>query len=307
MQFYFNGHLYELTFDAKPFLKEDGIEISNKTLSILREYINANNINISFVNGQGNPKNTHVIVKELLKVHTIQNVKKAIKKTKEINTIKPFEKPDSILDFDLSISSNIVYLANCSSAKIKADFLEDKPFDVENLHFHNHLGEYRKHLLTLINSGIKIVRKKSGKRFDVKNNFSMSMSAPAYKIYSKGRFFTPANSILWKKVDAKRVYILSALFGIIRADDYLPLYDFAMSDTVDGDVNFAKNYWNNKLNIILRELVDSNCVIVNLMSDNYNSIIDVTLTNKPKLNFNKNDRNVRTKKRGEWLRSQLGC
>ena len=99
---------------------------------------------------------------------------------------------------------------------------------------------------------------------------------------------------------------ISALFGLVRADDNLPLYDLAITDSVAGIKNYAKNFWKGKLNDILKKLKNSNYTIINLMGKNYSSIIDEKYTQRPNLKLGINDRSNVPRLRGEWLKSQLG-
>ena len=124
MEFNFNGHLYELTFEDKPVLKENGLLISNKTLSVLRKYINANSINILLFNRNGKPKNTYSIVRELLTYNSklVSKRKKEMKSSFGLNHPKKIKltklKKKEVLDFgELNNKPKLLIIA-CSDSKV---------------------------------------------------------------------------------------------------------------------------------------------------------------------------------------------
>jgi cytoplasmic iron level regulating protein YaaA (DUF328/UPF0246 family) len=104
---------------------------------------------------------------------------------------------------------------------------------------------------------------------------------------------------------AKKVYIISALFGIIRGTDYLPTYDLAIDDELHKDqiIEHPSEFWKGKLDLIIEKLINEGNVIYDLLSDNYRKVIP---TSAEKLKSTgekwKYDRGSR---RGEWLKQNI--
>jgi cytoplasmic iron level regulating protein YaaA (DUF328/UPF0246 family) len=167
------------------------------------------------------------------------------------------------------------------------------------------MTDSEKEILNLLKGGAEVVRKNKKGSYKVINNFNFDRTSPANKLYNEGKFYKPANSFIWGPKENTKIYIVSALFGLVRADNYLPWYDLAITDSVSGIKNYAKEFWKNKLNTILNELVISNYTIINLMGKDYSSIIDKKYTQGPNLVLCSNDRSNAPKLRGEWLKSQL--
>ena len=101
-------------------------------------------------------------------------------------------------------------------------------------------------------------------------NFKKTIQAS--KLYSTGRLYTASQSVNWLEEESDKVYIISALFGIIKAKDYLPWYDLAMNDKIDNDF-VPIDFWEGKLDIIIQEIVASKGVLIDLLSDNYRDVL----------------------------------
>lgn len=241
-------------------------------------------------------------------------------KPKPIKTISKLDVVDEE-NIDNTNSKNVIkgkfYLIPCSNKKIKKEQLEQKEFIMENLEFNNELGKYRIEIIGNLKKSEKInnhIRKVNNQKIIIRNDFNFKNTTQANKVYSKGRLFNAAQSINWKVNDIKKVYIISALFGIIRADNYIPLYDFAMTDEIDGKKDYAKKYWKKKLDGIIKKLVVDGNVVFNLLSNEYldcidKKVIDIlkiqTVLGNSEIDIKKNDRNSQSIKRGKWLKYDL--
>lgn len=133
------------------------------------------------------------------------------------------------------------------------------------------------------------------------------MTAQAYKLYSKGRFYNnkASCSLNWSKKDQSKIYIISALFGIIRADNYIPLYDLAMTDEIDRNKNYAQGFWKGKLDDIIKNLCTDGKTVYNLLSENYKKCLDQKtqyLMTIPEIKYTGSDSSG---KRGKWLEQDL--
>jgi len=230
------------------------------------------------------------------------NFKQAIQQiTSKTISVKTKENPlKSIVEKD----PKNVFLITCSSSKINENELSNKPFKLENLSFNDELKDHRMNLIKLIaNPETVHLRKEKS----ITNNINFSKSELAHLVYSEGRFYNKhaACSKDWSIEVLQKVYIVSALFGMIRADDYIPLYDLAMNDTINNSHNFAQKFWKGKLDNIIMELYKSDFKILNLLSNDYLNCFneqskDLLIT--PKIDFTGSDA---TLKRGRWLKSIL--
>ena len=148
------------------------------------------------------------------------------------------------------------YIIPCCGRKISEATLLQlvQPFDT--LSFDNELSGYRDEIMAIYIANGKEI------------NFNLS--APAHKLYSKGNLYNSANSFTWNNGQAEQVYIISALFGIIKATDKIPLYNLSMTDNING-FN-PKIFWQGKLDSIIEHLTN-NFPVVDLLSQNYKDAI----------------------------------
>jgi cytoplasmic iron level regulating protein YaaA (DUF328/UPF0246 family) len=206
-----------------------------------------------------------------------------------------------------SILNKNIYLIPCSSKKIQLEKMENKKFNIEKLEFNNELGKYRKIILKKLNNTKSHKRKKNGITNSIINNLNLNITAQANVLYSEGRLYNSksSESINWNKNKKEKIYIISALFGIIRADNYIPKYDLAMTDEIDNKKNYAQKFWKGKMDEIIKNLIEDGNTVYNLLSKNYCDIFNseiISLTKIPKIEYNKSDANG---KRGKWLKNNL--
>ena len=285
-KFEFNGHNYELSYNDKPRLLENGVEIQWGILTILKKMIDDRKLPITY----DRSTTTQQLTNRVIRLYSLSSV------NEQIESAKNFEPTDI---------KNTSFLVSCSSNKLENIDLENKAFEWSNLAFANELTAYRKDIFALVESASIHQRRKNGITIDVIKKIDLTKTIPAHKLYSPGRLFAKAESINWCNNKSEKVYIISALFGLIRADNYIPNYDFALGDLIN---NVETNYWDNKLDALITGLLNDDCQIVNLLSLNYSKILTrPTLNNllNPNILFESNERNVRSIKRGLWLKEQL--
>jgi cytoplasmic iron level regulating protein YaaA (DUF328/UPF0246 family) len=314
--FRLNNEEYLLTWydNDKPRLTKNGNKQQIKPL--LREYIMTKKLPIQLVNSKGNHEVTYTLASKILehfsdntiKIQTISNSTKVEVKP----TLKNTTCNMTYSTVNISTSSKQkLYLIPCSSDK-NENQLVNKKFELERLEFNAEIGKYREELIRIL------ANKKShiGNNKNINNDFNFNQTAQAHKLYSKGKLYNinSSNSLNWTQKSKEKIYIISALFGIIRADDYIFMYDLAMTDEIDGDKNFAKKYWKGKLDLIIEKLSKNDTVIYNLLSKDYSDCIHQKLVNSLKtqedlgiseIDINKNDRNSCPGKRGKWLNRDL--
>ncbi|MBS4066638.1 MAG: peroxide stress protein YaaA [Chitinophagaceae bacterium] len=210
-------------------------------------------------------------------------------------------------------NENICYLVPCASKKASNLLQYFTNNSLDNLVFNEELGEFRKELIRILENTNSHTRKKAikGQKKEVqlkKQKIDLQKRIEAYKLYSAGKLYGAADSINWTNNQAKKVYIISALFGIIRADNYIPDYDLALSDSLDGKNNLARKFWKGKLDNTIQKLLIENSTIFNLLSKEYSKVFNnetkqlLTSTN---IERTKNDRSDMPNKNGIWLKNHL--
>ena len=203
------------------------------------------------------------------------------------------------------------YFVPCCSKK-DTQSLSDN-FSNKPLSFDEELKEHRNTILSALIYSTKHIRKKNDVTINVQNYINLKQKASAHLFYN-GRFYNAASAKYWTKEQTSKIYIISALFGIIRADDYIFNYDLAMEDKLispnylNGQEFTPKDFWKGKLdNLIQKFISENNAIIYNLLSDNYLDILEKNdLLQNPPIDFDFNDRNARSIRRGEWIANHLG-
>jgi cytoplasmic iron level regulating protein YaaA (DUF328/UPF0246 family) len=214
----------------------------------------------------------------------------------------------SLMTFDKG--QNSIFLATCSSAKISEHELKNIPFELKKLSFDNELRSHRNALLDIItNSETVHLRKneKLKKYISITNKIDFSRSEMAHLVYSEGRFYNnhAACSKEWSSEISHKIYIVSALFGLIKADNYIPLYDLAMTDKINGCNKFAQKFWKGKLDNLVLQLHKDGAKIFNLLSIDYSNCLNEeskSLLITPIIEFTASDA---PSKRGKWLKSNI--
>ena len=170
------------------------------------------------------------------------------------------------------------YLITCSKKDTDAlsDIYPNKP-----LSFDKELKEHRNTILSALIYATKHTRKEDDVIKDVHNCINLKQKAKAHLFYN-GSFYKNTFAQCWTKEQACKVYIISALYGIIRADDYIINYDLTMVDNLsfpkylDGKAFTPKEFWKGKLDLVLNKIkADNNAIIYNLLTDiNYSDVIN---------------------------------
>lgn len=308
-KFELNNEQYLLTWFDKPRLTKNGIE--QKVKPLLREYITTKNLPIQIVNSNGNDEVPYTLARKILEYFSNNTFKikktilksnnKGAKPTLKNTTINFIDSKDSISNSN----KDKLYLIPCSSSKISKKELENKKFKFENLEFNNELGKFRKIIFDKLLNAKSHKRKKNKSSIDISNSFDLEFTAQAHKLYSKGKYYhsTSSDSLNWTENDKEKIYIVSALFGIIKANNYIPLYNLAMGDEINNHKNFAKKFWKGKLDSIVEKLLKNGYFVYNLLSQDYSYCLNkksLSLIIKPNEKFNS-----RGEQQGKWLKKQL--
>jgi len=301
---------YKLTFyrNEKPIVYiNEKIYIGNKT-KLLKKYIVFLGLGLN-LDKLTTQQLSDIVLKHFsdntIKIPTISKSIKLEAKPTLIYSTSDFSNSTDIIS---TSNKKILYLIPCCSKKISKEELENKPFKIENLEFDNELGEYRKIIIDNLLKAESHKRKKTnGSTIDVRNNFDFNLTAQAYKLYSKGRFYNnkASCSLNWSNEDQSKIYIISALFGIIRADNYIPLYNLAMTDKLNDCNEYAIGFWKGKLDAIIKDLLSDGKTVYNLLSENYKKCLNQNtqyLMTIPKIEYTASDSSG---KRGKWLKINL--
>lgn len=289
--------------------RSTGDELKPDAQNIYTYFSNTHN-NIKRADVIMNWMNTNQIEEITVRVCSIGNeIEKSInsKQLKQNKLVNVSIDENSIPANASSILNKNIYLIPCSSKKIQLEKMENKKFNIEKLEFNNELGKYRKIILEKLKNTNSHKRKKNGITNSIINSLNLIKTAQANVLYSEGKLYNTksSESINWNKNKKEKIYIISALFGIIRADNYIPNYDLAMTDEIDNVKNYAQKFWKGKMDEIIKNLVEDGNIVYNLLSKNYCNIFNskiISLTIIPKIDYKKSDANG---KRGKWLKNNL--
>ena len=119
------------------------------------------------------------------------------------------------------------YFISCSGKKSCVSREETTVSNLESLTGFPELYEARRELINLL--GIQL---------------NWNQSLPAYKLYN-GRVFKKVSIENWAKKNTE-IIIVSALFGLIKHDEYIPDYNLIMTGRLPDKNELISTYWKNK-------------------------------------------------------------
>lgn len=199
--------------------------------------------------------------------------------------------------------SKNLFIIPCSSKKDCSKLMTFSKDISEGICFHKELEEHRNELIGILEKTSSHIRKKNGRKIQIpKQNIEFNKRTTANILYNPGKLYTPADSLNWNKEQCEKIYIISALFGIIRADNYIPYYDLAMDDKLDNNIS-PLNFWKKKLDPIIKTIVKDNIIIIDLLSDNYRNCIKLSAYMLTNTNITWKD--SYGNHRGKWLKENL--
>jgi cytoplasmic iron level regulating protein YaaA (DUF328/UPF0246 family) len=121
----------------------------------------------------------------------------------------------------------MAYFISCSGEKKCVSRENTKVSNLESLIGFPDLYEARLELIELLNLQL-----------------NWNQTLPAYKLYN-GKVFKKVTLENWTKKDT-RVIIVSALFGLINHDEYIPDYNLIMTDKIPGTNKMISTFWKDK-------------------------------------------------------------
>lgn len=145
----------------------------------------------------------------------------------------------------------------------------------------------------LTNNLLTNFKKLSENDFKTKFKISDSLANKTYSYYQNfknqyraintygGTAFKHLDAITIPQEKTKDLYILSALYGILHADDAISKYRFEMQSTIFGSMY---DYWSDKINDFLIKKY-GNDVIINLASKEYDRVLNFDKLNIVTINF----------------------
>ena len=176
------------------------------------------------------------------------------------------------------------YLIPCSKRKKNPELFPNDAVEsnLENLSFNNTLGDRRNEIVG---------------QYTAELNWGKCL--PAYKLYD-GMIYTPISDENWEN-NGDSIYIMSALFGLVKHDDKLPLYDLNICSSNNlNKGKTPKSIWQRQ-NLLCEVLQGE--MFTDLLSDNYRLVVpDCKVLVRPgEVDF----RYDRGPKRGKWLNDKL--
>jgi cytoplasmic iron level regulating protein YaaA (DUF328/UPF0246 family) len=175
----------------------------------------------------------------------------------------------------------MTYFISCSGEKRCVSRESTEVSNLESLIGFPELHEARTELIGLL--GIKL---------------DWNQTLPAYKLYN-GKVFKKVSLENWNKKNA-HIIIVSALFGLIKHNEYIPDYNLIMTDKIPETNELISTFWKNK-NISQFVSMEKD---VDLLFSKYrkafNNKGDI-IANEPKILW----RDKYGSHKGEWLNDQL--
>lgn len=236
--FELNGKQYHLTFYETPIIKTNGVY--QMVLPVLREYVEKEKIPIEFVNSKGNKKNTHTIAKEVLEYFSVNNTINSInsnlisikKERVEIKNNKLIQKDSEKPELKLSKNFKVVII--CASDKNDGG---DLIYNGQKIKFYAQSNIANTEFLP---DDYMPDTKTTWRDFVNANQNPNSIPMMAYQLYKRDEYRQ-----LFKRF-GNLFYILSAGWGLVRADYRLPKYDITFSNNADlikkRNYNLPPNY-----------------------------------------------------------------
>lgn len=121
----------------------------------------------------------------------------------------------------------MTYFISCSGEKACVSREKTKASNIESLNAFPDLDDARKELIHLL--GLQL---------------NWDQTLPAYKLYN-GRVFKKISCENWTK-GSTSVVIVSALFGLIKHDEFIPDYNLIMTDKIPETNELISTFWRNK-------------------------------------------------------------
>jgi len=213
---------------------------------------------------------------------------------------------------------NFQILIPCSKRKISPGQANDKS-SVSNVQPSSDIpaiNELREELLELVKATPELANREENKNGILNQS---SRSVKAIDLYD-GNFLRRVRDSLMSSECKDHVLIISALYGLVKLDEYLKLYDLEIKDeleSTDKGKNKVYKFWKkSSLNDILYKYIESNNIstVWSLLPINYHNVFD-ELWNDHSGDIRcfhiliPNGGNATNYKRADWLNSFLknGC
>jgi len=215
---------------------------------------------------------------------------------------------------------NFLILIPCSKRKISPgrESCKSGVPDVQKPHSDDpRLNELREELLELIKATPKLANREENKN-GILNGCSRSVKA--MNLYD-GNFHRRVRDSLRSSECKDRVLIVSALYGLVKLDEYLKLYNLEIKDKLDStdkEKNSVYKFWkkNNLSNILCKYIKSNNISTVwCLLPIDYHNMFKKLWDERSSRNIKcshiiiPNGGNATNYKRADWLNSFLknGC
>jgi hypothetical protein len=147
-----------------------------------------------------------------------------------------------------------IFIISCSGSK---KMTEGSPSSLEALSFHNELGTARAEILSLYI-----------------NPIDFNQTIPAKKLYT-GLVYREISNPAWENGASNNIYIVSALFGLIRPNDMIPYYNLQMGDKFNNIT--VSRFWKkqNVLDNVIKKILQKDSFIIGLSANYRRSFRDL--------------------------------
>ena len=235
--FVLNGDQYHLSFFEKPILLKNGL--SQKVKPILKKYIEKENLPIQLVNKNGNEEVPWTLARKILEYFTEDSAKESmnselIPKKKESVESKQNKQIRNVLK-ELKLSEKFKVVMICAGLK-KTD---------SELNLNGHIIHFRAQSNIALNEFLpddlisdKLTTtsiKKTWRDYICENQDSKNIPFKTYQLYNPNKPYKDLYEKLEKKYETS-FFILSAGWGLVRANFRLPKYDITFSKDSKVDI-----------------------------------------------------------------------
>jgi len=218
------GEEYHLSFIDKPILLKNGEQ--QKVLPILKKYVIQASLPLKLKNSKGKDKNTNTIASEILSHFTsaTQKTKKAVKKDSSKKIAMKAESQINKTQVKLELSKNFKVVMICAKGKKGNSNIIHENFNHPITFVAQPNG-----VNTFLPDGCIPHLNMTWRDYVRKNQKPKIIPFKSYQLYIHGVYQNLFN------VFGDRLFILSAGWGLVKAEFRLPNYDITFSNTTEPE------------------------------------------------------------------------
>ena len=230
------GEEYHLSFIDKPILLKNGKP--QKVLPILKKYVNQASLPVKLKNNKGKDKNTNTIANDILSHFTSTTqktkTKKAVKKDSSKKIAMKAESQINKTQVKLELSENFKVVMICAKVKHNNTHISVNNQTIKFKAVSNP-GNF-----DFLPDDPKPNDKCTWRKWVEDNQNNAAIPTLAYNLYSPRNPFNEVYLNLNEKFD-DRLFILSAGWGLVKANFRLPNYDITFSGNNPANLRVFQN------------------------------------------------------------------